>query len=62
MWVSRMISSSAEEIPCLRLEFATIIGVQAQDIYEFPTVEMLEEMLLKRQFHQEKKKKRKRWM
>ena len=28
------------------LEFATIIGVQAQDIYEFPTVEMLEEMLL----------------
>ena len=28
------------------LEFATIIGVQAQDSYEFPTVEMLEEMLL----------------
>ena len=28
------------------LEFATVVGVQAQDIYEFPTVEMLEGMLL----------------
>ncbi|MBR6094197.1 MAG: AMP-binding protein [Lachnospiraceae bacterium] len=28
------------------LEFATIIGVPAQDIYEFPTVELLEENLL----------------
>ena len=31
------------------LEFATIIGVQAQDIYEYPTVELLEEMILNSQ-------------
>ena len=28
------------------LEYATIVGVSAQDIYEFPTVALLEEMLL----------------
>ena len=28
------------------LEFATIVGVQAQDIYECPTVELLEDMIL----------------
>lgn len=36
------------------LEFATIIGVQAQDIYEYPTVEMLEEMLLNGSTNNEK--------
>ena len=36
------------------LEFATIIGVPAQDIYEFPTVELLEEMLLQGSAQSEK--------
>lgn len=41
------------------LEYATIIGVQAQDIYEFPTVEMLEEMLLNGSSQEKKKEEEK---